>query len=47
MVQQAVEDGAGDYSVAEHLAPGTETLIAGDDDCAALWSIWTNGFTIV
>ena len=36
MMQQAVEDDAGDDSVAEYLAPGTETLIAGDDERAAL-----------
>src|SRR5713101_510565 len=29
---QAVEDGAGDHGIAEHLAPNPETLIAGDDD---------------
>ena len=32
MVQQAIEDSTGDHRIAEHLAPGTETLIAGDDD---------------
>ena len=36
IVKQAVEDGAGNHGVAEHLAPGTETLVAGDDDRAAL-----------
>src|SRR5271169_1771680 len=36
MVEQAVEDGAGDHRIAEHLAPGAETLIAGDDDRTAL-----------
>ena len=36
MVQQAVEDRAGDHGVAEDLAPGAETLVAGDDDRAAL-----------
>ena len=36
MVEQTVEDGAGDYRVAEHLAPGTETLVAGDNDRTAL-----------
>lgn len=35
MVEQTVEDGAGDHRVAEYLAPGTETLVAGDDDRAA------------
>ena len=35
-MQQTVEDGAGDHRVAEHLTPGTETLVAGDDDRAAL-----------
>ena len=32
MMEQAVEDGAGDHRIAEHLAPGTKTLIAGEDD---------------
>ena len=36
MMEQPVEDGAGDHLVAEHLAPGPETLIAGDDDRAPL-----------
>jgi len=36
MMEQAIEDGAGDHGVAEHLTPGTETLVAGDDDRAAL-----------
>src|SRR5215472_16711930 len=36
MVQQAVEDRASDHGVAEYLAPRAETLIAGDDDGAAL-----------
>ena len=36
MMEQAVEDGAGDDGIAEDLAPGPETLIAGDDDRAAL-----------
>jgi hypothetical protein len=35
MVQQAVEGRAGDHGIAEDLAPGTETLIAGDDDRTA------------
>ena len=29
MVQQAVEDGAGDYGVAKHLAPRAQALVAG------------------
>ena len=36
MVQQAVEDRAGDDRIAKHFAPRTQTLIAGDDDRAAL-----------
>ena len=35
MVQQAVEDRAGDHGIAEDLAPSTEALIAGDDDRTA------------
>ena len=34
MIQQTVEDGAGDDLVAEHLAPGAEALIAGGDNRA-------------
>ena len=36
VMEQTVEDGAGDYLVAEDLAPRAEALIAGDDDRAAL-----------
>src|SRR5215469_5794793 len=36
MVQEPVEDRAGDHGVAEHFAPGTETLIAGNNDRATL-----------
>lgn len=36
MAPQPVENGAGDHGVAEDLAPGTETLIAGDDERTAL-----------
>jgi len=36
MVEQAIEDRAGDHGIAEHLAPGAEALVAGDDDRAAL-----------
>lgn len=36
MVQEAVEDGGGDDTVAEHLAPRTEALAAGQDHRAAL-----------
>ena len=36
MMQEAVEDRAGDDGIAEDFAPGAETLIAGDDDRAAL-----------
>ena len=36
MMQQAIEDSTGDHRIAEHLAPGAKTLIAGDDDRAAL-----------
>jgi hypothetical protein len=35
-VREAVENGAGGYGVAEHFAPSPETLVAGDDDRAAL-----------
>ena len=35
MVEQAVEDCAGDDRIAKHLAPRAQTLIAGDDDRAA------------
>ena len=35
MVQEAVEDSAGDHGVAKHIAPRTETLITGDDDATA------------
>jgi len=36
MKHQAIQGRAGDQGVAEHLAPRAETLIAGDDDRAAL-----------
>ena len=36
MVEQAVKNGAGNDGIAEHLAPGTQALVAGDDDRAAL-----------
>jgi hypothetical protein len=36
MVQQAIKDGAGDYGIAKDFAPSPETLIAGDNDRAAL-----------
>ena len=36
MVQQAVEDGGGDHTIAEHLAPSAEALIAGQDHRPAL-----------
>src|SRR5215831_9538630 len=36
MMEETVEDGAGDHLVAEHLAPGPEALIAGNDDRAPL-----------
>jgi hypothetical protein len=35
MVQKPIEDRAGDHGVAEHVAPGAQALIAGDDDRAA------------
>ena len=36
MVEQAIEDRTGDYTIAEDLAPGAQTLIVGDNDRAAL-----------
>jgi hypothetical protein len=36
MMEQAIEDGAGDHGIAEDFSPGAETLVAGDDDRAAL-----------
>ena len=30
-MQEAIEDGSGDDAIAEHLAPGTEALVAGQD----------------
>ena len=30
-MQKAIEDGGGDDAIAEHLAPGTEALVAGED----------------
>jgi hypothetical protein len=36
MMEQAVEDRAGDHGIAEDLAPGAETLVAGDDDRTSL-----------
>src|SRR5690606_20279756 len=36
VMQEAVENGGSDDAVAEHLAPGTEALVAGEDHRAAL-----------
>ena len=36
VVEQAIEDRGRDHGIAEHLAPGAETLIAGEDDGPAL-----------
>ena len=36
MVQKPIENRAGDHGVAEDLAPGAETLVAGNDDRTTL-----------
>ena len=36
VVEQAIEDRGRDHGIAEHLAPGPEALVAGEDDGAAL-----------